>query len=122
MGEKQPRHIVTMKQVLLLLLVQTISTLKISPFIPRDMVKHQVDIARVNYIQEKLVLGVTQRAGEVTEEGSGVDPDTTTADATIAEPEAEPSYSKGAVIAVGSVGGGLVAVVVVSYIIARLKQ
>merc|ERR1711936_448139 len=117
----QPRHIVTMKQVLLLLLVQTITTLKISPFIPRDMVKHQEDIARVNYIKEKLVLGVTQHAGEVTEEGSGVDPDTTTADAT-AEPEAEPSCSKGAVIAVGSVGGGLVAVVLVSYIIARLKQ
>merc|ERR1712183_603507 len=105
----QPRHIVTINQVLLLLLVQTISTLKISPFIPRDMVKHQVDIARVNYIQEKLVLGVAQHAGEVTEEGSGVDPDTadaTTADVTTTEPEAEPSYSKGAVIAVGSVGGG----------------
>merc|ERR1712215_266435 len=109
-----------MKQVLLLLLVQTITTLKISPFIPRDIVKHQVDIARVNYIKEKLVLGVTQHAGEVIEEGSGVNPDTTTADVTTAdataEPEAEPSYSKGAVIAVGSVGGGLVAVVVVSYI------
>merc|ERR550519_2707375 len=107
-----------MKVVLLLFCVLAgVSAAKISPFVPREIVKHDVDIARVNYvkekrdqaqalkseqvaqIEEKLVLG-----GETTEKP---DPDDTN---TVIP------------IVVGSLLGGMIVVVLVSYSIVRARR
>merc|ERR1711970_780756 len=92
--------------VALACILAAVSAAKFSPFVPREIVKHDVDIARVNYhkeksaqIEEKLVLGQ-----ETTEKP---DPDDTN---TVIP------------IVVGSLLGGMIVVVLVSYFIVRARR
>merc|ERR1712002_684471 len=106
---------------LVLCLLVTCSATKISPFVPRDTVKYQVEIARVNYLKEKQEQAIERVITEGKIEAHTVKSDE---EETTTENKEDPTNSSSDVvpIIVGSVLAGLIMVVLVSYFIVRARR
>merc|ERR1711936_645369 len=91
---------------LLLCLLVTCYATKISPFVPRDTVKYQVEVARVNYLKEKQEQAIETVITEENIEANTVKSDE---EETTTEKQGDPTDSSSDVvpIVVGSVLAGL---------------
>merc|ERR550519_658762 len=108
-----------MKVVLLLFCVLAgVSAAKISPFVPREIVKHDVDIARVNYVKEKR----DQAQAWKSEKAKQIEKNAFISDQEEATAEKPKDESDVVPIVVGSVMGGIIVVVLVGYFIVRARR
>merc|ERR1739842_94815 len=104
------RHLI-MRLLLLACLLCFCSAAKISPFVPQDLTRQDLDIARTNY--HRALAGRDKGQGGRVREGEGGGEGG----------EAEPDETNTAIpIVVGSVLGGLIVVVLVSYFIVRARR
>merc|ERR1712013_531146 len=113
----QTRRVLKMKVIVLACLLAGLSAAKISPFIPREIVKHDVDVARVLYAKEKRDQAQPLKLEKTVqfEEKLTLEEETTT------KPDEDDTNTVIPVV-VGSLLGGLIVVVVVSYFIVRARR
>ena len=121
-----------MKVIVLACLLAGLSAAKISPFIPREIVKHDVDVARVLYAKEKR----DQAQPLKLEKTVQFEEKLTLGEETTTKPDEGESYfvcietlfsssdetNTVIPVVVGSLLGGLIVVVVVSYFIVRARR
>merc|ERR1719244_90874 len=107
-----------MKVVVLACVLAGVSAAKISPFVPREIVRHDVDIARVNYEKEKrdLAQALKSEKAKQIEKNSLI---SAQEEATTEKPEDESDVVP---IVVGSVMGGIIVVVLVGYFFVRARR
>merc|ERR1711872_955818 len=107
-------RLVKMKLVLLACVLAGISAAKISPFVPREIVKHDVDIARAQYVKEKRDLARALKAEKVGK--LGAKPLIVAQEESTTKQPGDPDEKSDVVpIVVGSVMGGIIVVVLVGY-------
>merc|ERR1712058_74909 len=109
MGKKLTR-LVKMKFVLLACILAGISPAKISPFLPREIVKHDVDIARAQHVKEKRDLAQALKAekvGKLEEKPLIAAQEESTTTTTTGDPDEKSDVVP---IVVGSVMGGIIVV------------
>jgi len=94
--------------LLSLLLVVTCSSLKISPFVPKEISKRELDIARTEYKYKVAIRRDQLDTGAVKDETTPPGPPPDNSDDTVP-------------IVVGCVLAGLIAVVMVSYFVLRAR-
>merc|ERR1719234_2167350 len=101
--------------VVLACLLAGVSAANISPFVPREIVKHDVDIARVNYVKEKR----DQAQALKSEKSKQIEKNAFISAKEEATTEKPKDESDVVPIVVGSVMGGIIVVVLVGYFIVR---
>merc|ERR1711981_1216797 len=106
------RHLM-MRLLLLACLLCVCSAAKISPFVPQDLTRQDLDIARTNY--HRVLAGRDKKENLVKEEVFVSDEEETT-------PRPPDERSDVVPIVVGSVMGGIIVVVLVKYFIVRSRR
>eukprot|EP00092_Neocalanus_flemingeri_P036131 GFUD01039336.1.p1 GENE.GFUD01039336.1~~GFUD01039336.1.p1 ORF type:complete len:106 (+),score=38.71 GFUD01039336.1:119-436(+) len=102
-----------MKLIFLACILVVCTAAKISPFVPRDIARHDVDVAKINFMKEKKIQAEAMEASKnIPEEMS---------EAT-EEPPVKDEKDDVVPIVVGSVLAGLIVVVLVSYFIVRARR
>eukprot|EP00091_Calanus_sinicus_P013638 TRINITY_DN3024_c0_g1_i1.p1 TRINITY_DN3024_c0_g1~~TRINITY_DN3024_c0_g1_i1.p1 ORF type:complete len:127 (+),score=55.48 TRINITY_DN3024_c0_g1_i1:45-383(+) len=109
-----------MKLVFLVCFLVGCSVAKISPFIPGDITKHHVDVARAEYVKGKMVAAQAVKAEQI--EAKALENIAEEMSQATDEPNVPEEKSDVVPIVVGSVMGGIIVVVLVSYFIVRARR
>merc|ERR1712055_13056 len=94
-----------------------VSAAKFSPFVPREILKHDVDIARVNYHKEKR----DQAQAFKSEKVAQIEEKLVYGEETTEKPDPDDTNTVIPIV-VGSLSGGMIVVVLVSYFIVRARR